>query len=108
MILDATFARHEQRKQLINRFGRLGVHLRFVETRADDEAVKERLEAREARADEISDARLEDYETLNSIYEVPAELPAQHCCATLTTQSDSLLKTLKWLARLEVASQCLL
>jgi uncharacterized protein len=108
VILDATFARRAQRERLVEHFGRSGVELRLVETQADDETVKKRLKAREAKPDEISDARLEDYEMLNSIYEPPTELPARHRCGVFTTETEPLLHTLKWLARRQVESQCLL
>jgi uncharacterized protein len=107
VILDATFARRAQRDRLVEHFGRSGVELRLVETQADDETVKKRLKAREAKPDEISDARLEDYEMLSSIYEPPTELPARHCCG-VSTRTEPLLHTLKWLARMQVESQCLL
>ncbi|MCI0746062.1 MAG: AAA family ATPase [Verrucomicrobia subdivision 3 bacterium] len=108
VILDATFARRAQREALVNRFGRSGVELRLVETQADDQTVRNRLNAREAKPDEISDARLEDYEMLNSIYEPPTEFPARHCCGVATTIAEPVLHTLKWLARMQVESQCLL
>jgi len=108
VILDATFARREQRQQLIEHFEHTGAALWLVETQADDAAIKERLRAREAKPDEISDARLEDYDMLNAIYEPAAELPARHCVAITTTGPNALLNTLKWLAGMQVKSQCLL
>ena len=45
-----------------------------MEFDADLGEIKNRLKARDERAGEISDARLEDFEKLNATYEPPSEL----------------------------------
>jgi aminoglycoside phosphotransferase family enzyme/predicted kinase len=76
-ILDATFGRRAERDRLRARFAAEGVHFRFVEARADDAVVMERLRLRASRPDEVSDARLEDFETLSKLFEPPSE-PARN------------------------------
>ena len=50
----------------------------FVEAQASEKTSRKRLEARERKAHEVSDARLEDFEKLNQGYEAPLELEARH------------------------------
>jgi hypothetical protein len=45
---------------------------------ASEKASTKRLEAREKKAHEMSDARLEHFETLNRSHEPPLELGLQH------------------------------
>jgi hypothetical protein len=70
-----------------------GAAYRFIEARAPDEVLKRRLEQREAATHEISDARLENFETLTRFYEPPSEVGTDHCfqvatdrIATVTTE----------------------
>jgi hypothetical protein len=74
VLLDATFATRAHRRQLETSFAAQGIAFRFLEAQADDGAVKQRLREREAKPDEISDARLEDFVTLTGLYEPPTEL----------------------------------
>lgn len=85
VILDATFARRAHRDQLCKRLQRQGFTLRLLEAQADDASVLQRLQARESRADEVSDARREDFAALTQHYEPPTELPAGQCLAVSTT-----------------------
>jgi aminoglycoside phosphotransferase family enzyme/predicted kinase len=73
-ILDATFSRRRRREMLKRRLERKGLSYCFVETRAPEAIVKRRLARRDGKSREISDARLEDFETLNRSYERPVEL----------------------------------
>lgn len=77
VILDATFSRGAVREQLCAQVARAGARCVFVETRATAATVQRRLLERATRADEISDARSEDLETLNRAYEPPTELDPQ-------------------------------
>lgn len=86
VILDATFARREQRAALMARLAWHHVAYRFIEAQAGDAAVKRRLKAREAKADEVSDARLEDFSALTGWYEPPKELPA---CSCVVVRADT-------------------
>jgi aminoglycoside phosphotransferase family enzyme/predicted kinase len=74
VILDATFSSRANRKLLRNACAQAGVHLQVVELDLDPGRIKHRLKARDEIADEISDARLEDFEKLSAAYEPPSEL----------------------------------
>ena len=75
VILDATFAQRVHREQLRRCLTSAGIRFRFMEAQAADAAVKQRLKARATRPDEVSDARVEDFEMLIRLYEPPVELP---------------------------------
>jgi aminoglycoside phosphotransferase family enzyme/predicted kinase len=107
-ILDATFARPEHRELLARRFGKRGVAWRVLEAHAGNAAVKQRLRVREAKPDEVSDARLEDYETLTRLYETPVEVPSGQFAKVSTSGSidQSVTKALQSLARLQVETPC--
>jgi predicted kinase len=78
LILDATFSLRHYRDQLRQQLDRAGVAYCFVEAQASEKTSRKRLEARERKAHEVSDARLEDFEMLNRSYESPLELDLQH------------------------------
>ncbi len=108
VILDATFGRRALRQQLRETMSGLGVALQFVEAEVDDETVRRRLHARDTRTDEVSDARLEDFEMLMSGYEPPSKTPGADLCVVGTAGSpeETLATALKCLAqaRLEARS----
>jgi aminoglycoside phosphotransferase family enzyme/predicted kinase len=104
VILDATFARREHREWLAKRFAKRGIVWRMVEAQAGDAVVKQRLRAREARPDEVSDARLEDFATLTRLYQPPRELSPARCVRVRTTGDRSVTSALHRLAHLQVAS----
>ena len=108
VILDATFARREHRELLAERFGRRGFTWRVFEAQASNAAVKQRLRAREAKPDEVSDARLEDFDMLTRLYEPPLELPAGHCVKVRTSGplDQTVTKALQSLARIHVENPC--
>ena len=74
VVLDATFSSRAYRKLLCDACAQAGVHLQVVELDVDPGQIKHRLKARDESADEISDARLEDFEKLSAAYEPPSEL----------------------------------
>ncbi len=76
VILDATFAQPPLRRRLQRIFAKQGVDWRLIEVTASDRTVRQRLRARETRSDEVSDARLEDFETLSRLYQPPLEVVA--------------------------------
>ena len=78
LILDATFSRRHHRDELRRRLDRAGETYCFVEARATAKVLKKRLAEREGKTQEVSDARLEDFEALNRSYEAPSELGALH------------------------------
>jgi aminoglycoside phosphotransferase family enzyme/predicted kinase len=108
VILDATFARREHRVLLTERFGKRGITWRVLEAQASNGDVKQRLRAREAKPDEVSDARLEDFATLTRLYEPPDELPAGQCVKVPTSGplDRTLTKALQSLARLQIETSC--
>ena len=80
------------------------MYLGVVEAQASDATVKQRLRAREAKPDEVSDARLEDFEMLTRLYEPPVELP-KNCRLTISTTTSveaTLIATLTALAEAQV------
>ena len=85
VILDATFAQRVHREQLKTVFEPQNVAFRFIEVQADDDLVKQRLTNREAKPDDISDARLEDFEMLTRLYEPPTELAGSQLFTARTT-----------------------
>lgn len=100
VILDATFARREQRADLRARLMRHNIACQFIEARAGNATVKRRLKARETRADEISDARLEDFAALAALYEPPIELKRSDCLRIQTSGplARTVARTLRMLA----------
>jgi predicted kinase len=84
VILDATFGRRQHRDALRRLLDSKGATYRFIEAQAADEVLKRRLEQREDARHEISDARLENFETLTRSYEPPLEVGTDHCFQVAT------------------------
>jgi predicted kinase len=101
VILDATFGRRAQREQLRAKMGELGFALRIVEAQADDETVRRRLRERDTRRDEVSDARLKDFEVLARAYEPPSIPEGTGLCVVSTAGSpeETVAATLRLLTR---------
>jgi aminoglycoside phosphotransferase family enzyme/predicted kinase len=98
--IDATFGSRQHRAELGQKLGALGVDYCLIETQASDETLKSRLIEREGRTDEVSDARLEDFEVLAQSYEAPVEA-GQHRLITMNAERSpelTLVETLKALA----------
>jgi aminoglycoside phosphotransferase family enzyme/predicted kinase len=74
VILDATFSRQHKRQELIDLFEQLNVPYYFIHTQAPDEVIKQRLIKRDHEENVVSDARLENFDTLNAIFESPEEV----------------------------------
>lgn len=87
IVLDATFATRAHREKMRARFARRGLDWCVIEAHADDRTVRRRLREREARPEEISDARLDDFAALTRLYEPPAELPKDRRITVRTTTS---------------------
>ena len=103
IILDATFARRQHRDLLVSRCRELGVAYCFVEAQADDAVLKRRLRARETKPEELSDARLEDFEMVTRLYEPPIEL-TRDCylqIQTSTPLNQTVTKALKTLIQIQ-------
>ncbi len=78
IVLDATFSHPDQRRRLRDLCVSRQLPYEFIEVSAPDSTVRRRLWARESGPDELSDARLEDFEALSRIYHPPVEIPAAH------------------------------
>jgi uncharacterized protein len=74
VVLDATFSAHALRKFFRGECKKGNVRFQFVELEVDPKEVKKRLKGRDEKMAEVSDARLEDFEKLNAVYEPPSEL----------------------------------
>jgi hypothetical protein len=73
-LVDATFGSAEHRNALRDALESNSIRFCFVELIAADETVRNRLSARQRETDNISDARLEDFEKLSSTYRRPDAL----------------------------------
>ncbi|MFN3476941.1 MAG: AAA family ATPase, partial [Candidatus Methylomirabilales bacterium] len=104
VILDATFSRRLHRDLLRERLRPLGSPSRFIETQASEEVLKARLKGREGKADEVSDARLEDFAPLRQSYEPPHELSPQELLPIKTegSKEETVIEALKGLIRLHL------
>ena len=99
-IVDATFSSREQRRKWRDLLNRRRIRFRFIEVTASSRVVKERLRARERKADEVSDARLEDFDTLTARYESPTELAASGLISVRSSPRKNLVaETLQKLVR---------
>lgn len=86
VILDATFSSSELREEFMEALEERRVDYFFIEAKASDETIAERLKQREKRNGVISDARLEDFEKLSSGYEVPREIGSDQLFSVSTEQ----------------------
>ena len=79
--------------------GRRIVSFQFVELEVDPNEIKQRLKARDERTDEMSDARLEDFDKLSAAYESPSELGSDLIrVSTIASVSDAVKTILLCLA----------
>ncbi|MEI9892553.1 MAG: AAA family ATPase [Chthoniobacter sp.] len=100
VILDATFAERRRRDALRKKLERAGIRYCFIETNSGESAIRRRLGRRAHSVDEVSDARLEDFPTLNRGYQPPGEVDSAHFFAVETTGplEKTVATTLKSLA----------
>ena len=103
-ILDATYSKEKHREELRRELQREGIPHCFVELKAPEETVQERLEERVHAARQVSDARLEDFEMLNARYEAPGEREdAYHFTVeTNGVTEQTTLEVMKHVARFEL------
>jgi uncharacterized protein len=87
VVLDATFGRRLHREWLEQRCREWKASFCVLETRVSNGLLRARLKRREQDTTEISDARLEDFESLDSRYEPPKELTPGRTLS-LTTEGD--------------------
>lgn len=86
VIMDATFSSSSSREKLVQRFRELDIDYLFVETTAPDSVIKSRLKKRDEEDDIVSDARLEDFETLDNRYSPPTEMENENLISVQTDQ----------------------
>lgn len=87
VILDATYSRQEGREKLTDLLDSADIDFVFIETRAEDETIAQRLEKRETKSNVVSDARLEDFKNLSRAYESPMEIDESHFLSVSTEQT---------------------
>ena len=105
VILDATFSSRAQREYLRDECAKAHVHLQVVELETKKSEIAKRLKARGQRTEEISDARLEDFEKLSAAYEPPLELaPDLIEISTTAAVTDSVNALLRRLAAKEASA----
>jgi len=75
VILDATFSREDQRREVLRLVEDGDADIVFVECRCREAVIKQRLRNR-SKSSAISDARLKHLEEFKSRYEAPDEIPA--------------------------------
>jgi hypothetical protein len=90
VILDATFSTRMLRKFLRDECNKANVQFQFVKLDVDRGEIKKRLKARDQKTAETSDARLEDFEKLNAVFDPPSELaPSLITVSTTRSVSDT-------------------
>jgi uncharacterized protein len=99
VILDATFSTRALHKFLRDECKKANVSIQFVELEVDPDEIKNRLKLRDENTAETSDARLEDFEKLNTAYQPPSEFaPNLVSISTTSTVSDTVKAILLRLA----------
>jgi len=91
---DATFSTRAIRKFLRDECKKAKVLFQIVELDADRGEIKKRLRARDEKAEETSDARLEDFEKLNAAYQPPSELASDLISVTTTSFVSDTVKAI--------------
>jgi len=101
-VLDATYSASARRKALRTALHDANVPYAFVELTAPDVVLRERLSHRDADTATASDARAEDFDTLNRRYEAPSALEDSRHVRIDTERSpeETTLALLKALIRL--------
>lgn len=84
VILDATFSGEDIRSEFISELEKRDTDFVFIEARASDTVLRQRLKKRDEGKEVISDARLEDFEMLDERYERPGELD-KNCLVAVDT-----------------------
>lgn len=81
VIIDATFRRKADRERFRRAAAEFGAGFRLVMTACPDELIRERLAAREGKMNEISDGRLELFDSHLAAFEQPDPDSEQFLCA---------------------------
>jgi uncharacterized protein len=104
VVVDATFSRRDQRRFFREKLDSIGAAYCFVEVCAGEATRRKRLRQRDGRAGEISDARIEDVDAIDGIYEEPAEFLGKKLVRVRSTGRP--VHTLTQTVLLRVASSC--
>jgi predicted kinase len=95
IILDATFSKKAHRDALKASLKAEGFEVLWIEARASESIIRERLQDRDQGVDVVSDARLEDYKRLSAGYEAPDELlPVEKVCLSTDGPLDEVFASL--------------
>jgi uncharacterized protein len=109
VILDATFSSQAKRDYLHAECAKAHVPVQVIELEAEKDEIANRLQARGTTAEQVSDARLEDLETLIAAYEPPLELaPGLITIGTSSSVPEGAVKSvLSRLAKIQISnSRC--
>jgi aminoglycoside phosphotransferase family enzyme/predicted kinase len=98
VVLDATFASRAKRDFLREHCAKASFRLQVIELDADRDEIAKRLQARDKRATELSDARLEDFDKLSAAFQPPSELPGVITVSTAASNLDAVRAVLLRLA----------
>ncbi|WP_114783218.1 bifunctional aminoglycoside phosphotransferase/ATP-binding protein [Botryobacter ruber] len=94
MVVDATFGSRNRRAAFAEALEQQHLMYYFLEMQAPDDVLRKRLAQREHCAEEVSDARLEDFDHLRLSYQEPDEIPAHRLLrADAEKKSDEVLQT---------------
>jgi len=96
MILDASFSKTKYRKLVINKAKSLDTPIFFIQAKAAEKAIRERLIKREEIGKAVSDGRLEIFEKFKEGFEQPIEVPRDKYLLVNTdkTMEETLTQTL--------------
>ena len=97
VVIDASFSKRKYRKQIIDMAESLGLPLFFIQTKAGDNTIMERLIKREEIGKSISDARKEIFEEFRAEFDGPSELPGNRYLAVNSDKKSerTLIEALK-------------
>jgi aminoglycoside phosphotransferase family enzyme/predicted kinase len=101
-VLDATYSGSDRRERLRTALRAAELPYAFVELTAPDDTLRSRLAARDHTSDTVSDARLDDFDTLMARYEAPDALedPRHRRIDTDRSEDETTRAILKALIRL--------
>jgi hypothetical protein len=99
VVIDCTYSKSIHRKALTGRLESESIPYLFIEVWAPESVLKERLLKREMKKDIVSDARLEDYDTITASYEPPIEIDGLIRLETTGSKSESFMQLGKMLMK---------
>ncbi|MBI4229163.1 MAG: AAA family ATPase [Deltaproteobacteria bacterium] len=106
VIIDSSFSKRKYRESVIKEASTLGIPFFFIQTKASDKAVRERLLKREKTGKAISDARLEIFKSFKEHFEQPDEIPKDRHIVVNTARipEEVLTESLKGIIRVRAVS----